>query len=129
MRAEFAASLQRKLAICALAALAGLLFLFALGFALVACAIELARYYPPALAALFVAGGLLVVALLVLLAMLIVKSRPVEPSPGAKIARAAAPLALHAGLRSVVARPKLVPIVIVAGIVIGAMLGGRRDDR
>ncbi|KPF70679.1 hypothetical protein IP69_09110 [Bosea sp. AAP35] len=120
---EISGAVRRNLTIYGLMGFAGLLVVCAGGYALSALHTMLSFRYGMVEASLFVAGGLLVTALLALGGAMYLKNRPRPGRPMAATALVAAPFAaklLGSGMRS---RSKW-RIAMVGGVVVlGALLG------
>lgn len=126
---EIAGVVRRNVVIYGLLALAALLVLCACGYALHALHVVLALHYGPVAASLWIAGGLLVVALAALCAALIVKGRKRPPRPVATAAFAAAPVAVQLLGSRTGWRALLLGGVVLAGVVLGRqLLSGQEGD-
>lgn len=88
------AQARRRAIILGFAAIAALLALVAIGYALGALHVWLAARYDPIVASLAFAGGFLIFALGFAVAALIVSRRPPPPDPAAALTGALAPMAL-----------------------------------
>lgn len=120
---EISGAVRRNLIVYGLMGLAALLFLCAGGYALSALHTVLALRYGTAEASLFVAGGLLLAALIAFGGALYVKNRRRPARPMAATALVAAPLVaklVGSGMKS----SKGWRVALVSGVVvIGALLG------
>jgi hypothetical protein len=126
--AEISSVVKRNLTVAALFLAAGLLVLFAAGYALAALHAHLALLYGPVFASLTIAGGLFLLALVMLgIALYIRRSPRPGPSP-TTAAFAAAPVAAQF-MRSgkMPWKAGIVAGVVVLGILLGRRLG-RGDE-
>jgi MFS family permease len=131
---EVSGVVRRNVIVYGLMGLSALLLFCAFGYALSALHTVLALRYGTAEASLFVAGGLLVAAVLAFAIALYVKNRRRPARPLAATAMAAAPLAatlIGSGLTSRKGwRVALVGGVVVLGALLGRQVfsGGNADD-
>lgn len=130
---EIGGAVRRNVVIYALYALAGLLLLGAVGFALGALHSALAAHYGTVGASLIIAGGLLVAALLVFGLAVYIKNRPRPGRPMAATALAAAPIAASLLGSRKGWRVGLAGLAVVLGAVLGRQIfkateGDGEDD-
>lgn len=116
---EAGQSIRRSLVVRGLQAVAALVVLVACGFALAALYIVLAARFDAVVANLIIAGGLCALALIILAAAAIIRSRPRKPSPAATTALALAPVAATA----LASKPGLRAAALGGVLLLGAMVG------
>jgi len=119
---EIAGVVRRNVVIYGLFGLAALLVLCACGYTLHALHVVLEQHYGAVAASLWIAGGLLVAALVALCAALVVKGRRRPPRPIATAALAAAPVAAQLLGSRINWRAVLLGGVVLAGAVLGRQL-------
>jgi len=129
---EISGTVKRNVTIYGLFAVAGLLMLCAAGYALSAVHTILALRYGPVAASLWIAGGLLLVALIALGTALYIKNRkrPTRAIP-ASAAFAAAPIAFKLFSSRTGWRVAAIGGIAVLGTILGRQIfsgGNDRDD-
>jgi hypothetical protein len=130
LASEINGVVKRNLIVYGLYGLSALLLVCATGYALNALHTVLALRFGTVEASLFVAGGLVIAALLVFALAAFIKSRRRPPRPLATTALAAAPIAAKLMGSRMSWRTALVGGIVVLGAVLGRQLfkGGDEND-